>query len=59
MFRSESLPGADKIRLERVARETLAGMREDRYEVRVEIVGILDWPNRPMPRVAGRILWNA
>ena len=51
--------GSDKISPERVARETLRGMRVNRYEIRVAKVGLLFWLNRFVPRVAERILRDA
>lgn len=47
---------ADKLTPERVAADTLAGMRADRYEIRVGKVRLLYWVNRLLPRVAEKIL---
>ncbi len=47
---------ADKLPPERVAADTLAGMRADRYEIRVGKVQLLYWVNRILPRVAEKIL---
>jgi short-subunit dehydrogenase involved in D-alanine esterification of teichoic acids len=48
----------DKITPEQVARETLAGMRRDRYEIPVGKTRLLGWVNRAAPRLAEKILRN-
>jgi hypothetical protein len=50
-------PG-QKITTAQVARETLDGMRRDRYEINVAKVKLLKWVNRFAPGVAERILRN-
>ena len=46
----------DKITPEQVARETLAGLRRDRYEILVGKTKLLHWVNRIAPSLAERIL---
>ena len=48
-------PG-QKITTAQVAKETLDGMRRDRYEINVAMVKLLKWVNRLAPGVAERIL---
>lgn len=48
----------DKITPEQVARETLAGLRADRYEIPVGKTRLLAGVNRLLPRVAEKILRN-
>jgi uncharacterized oxidoreductase len=48
----------DKLTPGDVARQTLAGMRRDRYEIPVGKTRLLTWVNRAAPRLAEKILRN-